>query len=168
MQSLSFSDFDIKSNPSLPHCKCLICDDLMRRPVMIEGCQHGFCLGCIITKFEGKSSCFECPYCQHSFTPTQVVPCKVRWTLVDNLKLKCTCGAQFQSRNAFTVHRHTCDADTGHQMTVDDLLKLDLLHTPIPASVERATLRVLQHKINDSNDGTAEFASGGPRVKEKH
>lgn len=168
LSGLSFADFDIASNPSLPLCKCLICENLMRRPVMIEGCQHGFCLGCMITMFEGKTSSLECPYCQHLFVPTQVVPCKVRWSLVNDLKLKCACGALFSSKNAYTTHRGSCDADTSHQMTINDLLKLDLQHTPISASVERATLRVLQHKINGSNDGTAEFTSGGPRVNKNN
>ena len=162
--NLSFSDFDLASNPSLPLCKCLICENIMRQPVMLESCQHGFCLGCVITMFEGKSSCFECPYCHLSFTPANVIPCKVRWTLVENLKLKCTCGVQFQSRNALTSHQSSCDADTGNQMTVGDLLTLNLQKTSLPASVERATLRVLQQKIDSSNDGTAEFSSGGPRV----
>lgn len=53
-------------------------------------------------------------------------------------------------------------------MTVQDLLQLDLRETPIPSSVERATLKVLQHKIDTSTDGTAEFASGGPRVSSPH
>lgn len=49
-------------------------------------------------------------------------------------------------------------------MTVGDLLSMDLSHSPIPSSVEKATLKVLQHKMKDSEDGTAQFESGGPRV----
>ena len=140
----------------------------MRRPVMIEGCQHGFCLGCLTLKFEGKSN-FECPYCQNDFVPSQVLPCKVRWTLVDTLRLKCDCGEKFPSQENLDIHRLSCVAiKEGHSMTVQDLLQLDLRETPIPSSVERATLKVLQHKIDTSTDGTAEFASGGPRVSSPH
>ena len=48
-------------------------------------------------------------------------------------------------------------------MTVGELLQLDL-GEKLPESVEKATLRVLKHKMESSQDGTAEFASGGPRV----
>ena len=45
-----------------------------------------------------------------------------------------------------------------------ELLELDLDESPIPATVEQATLKILKHKIDSSENGTAEFPSGGPRV----
>lgn len=93
---------------------------------MISGCQHAFCLGCIVLKFEGKHS-FECPHCLSSLVPFLVVPCKVRWSLVDSLMLKCRCGQKFPNRGELNGHKENCDADKqGHSLTVNDLLTLDL------------------------------------------
>ena len=162
---LNISDYDIKFNPSLSLCKCLLCENIIKRPVMIEGCQHAFCLGCIVLKFEGRQL-FECPYCLNPFSPQQVVPCKVRCNLVDQLQISCKCGELFVSKAKLGSHKINCAADKeGHMLTVGDLLSLDLDHQSIPESVEKATLRVLQHKIENSNTGTAEFPSGGPRVR---
>ena len=66
VSNLNTSDFDIADNPSLDLCKCYICDKIMKRPVMIESCQHAFCLGCLVLKFEGKIE-LECPYCFVAF-----------------------------------------------------------------------------------------------------
>ena len=71
----------------------------------------------------------------------------------------------FPNKEKLDGHKENCHANKqGHSLTVNDLLTLDLNQTQIPVSVEKATLRVLQYKINNSNDGTAEFASGGPRI----
>ena len=161
---LNISDLDIKFNPSLSLCKCFLCDNIIKRPVMIEGCQHAFCLGCIVMKFEGKQL-FECPYCHSKFTPNQVVPCKVRHDLIENLQMSCRCGELFHTNTEFKKHKIDCGAEKeGHMLTVNELLNLDLSEGTIPESVEKVTLRVLEHKIENSNTGTAEFASGGPRV----
>ena len=133
---------------------------------MISSCQHAFCLGCIILKFEGKSQHFECPNCLQPFSPPQVIPCKAIQTLIDNLHLVCkNCGCEFQKRGTFEEHKKVCSREEAHSLTVDDLLNLDLT-SPIPKPVERATLRILKHKVKNSENGmTAEFDSGGPRVR---
>ena len=52
---LNISDFDLAFNKSLPLCKCDLCQNLLVRTVMLQGCQHAFCLGCLVLKFEGKT-----------------------------------------------------------------------------------------------------------------
>ena len=128
---------------------------------MIGGCQHSFCLGCLILRFEGKHDLY-CPTCDLAFIPTEVAACNVRNRLIEELKIKCTCGENFKSHTKFEMHKSRCKQE-GSMMTVTDSLNLDVT-SPIPPPVERATLRILQHKVNTSDNGTAEFASGGPRV----
>ena len=161
-ESLNMSNFDIEFNPTLPLCKCTICNNLLRSPVMIEGCQHPFCLGCMTQKFEGQTGEFHCPQCDVIFTCNQVVPCLVRNSLVNQLKLVCNCGANYNVWSSFDQHKKSC-FEKEDPLTVDDLLKIDL-NQPLPETVERATLRILNHKVNNSSTGTAEFNSGGPRV----
>ena len=163
-EDLNISEFDTAYNKSLPLCKCGICENILRRPVMLQGCQHAFCLGCIILKFEGKTS-FECPFCQNQFNLSQIIECKVRQKLIESLILKCKCGKEFKSSHEFNMHKNICNlVKEGQLMTVNDLLKMDLSQSPIPRSVEKAALKIIRHKIDESNNGTAEFASGGPRV----
>ena len=163
-EDLNISEFDTAYNKSLPLCKCGICENILRRPVMLQGCQHAFCLGCIILKFEGKTS-FECPFCQNQFNLSQIIECKVRQKLIESLILKCKCGKEFKCSHEFNMHKNICNlVKEGQLMTVNDLLKMDLSQSPIPRSVEKAALKIIRHKIDESNNGTAEFASGGPRV----
>ena len=163
-EDLNISDFDSAINPSLTLCKCLICENVLRRPVMIQECQHSFCLGCTTLTFEGKRE-FRCPYCQNKFNPDLLKECKVRNTLVESLILKCNCGQLFESSVKYRNHITYCQSKKeGHSLTINELLTMDLSENPLPKSVERATLRVLKHKMENSQDGTAELASGGPRV----
>ena len=161
--SLNASNFDIEFNPSLPLCECTICKSILRGPVMIEGCQHPFCLGCLAQKFEGQTGELHCPQCDVIFTRTQVVPCLVRNALVNELKIYCKCGERFNVLSTFEEHKKGCHEKEKTNLTVSDLLNIDL-NEPLPETVERATLRILEHKVNLSESGTAQFNSGGPRV----
>ena len=124
----------------------------------LQGCQHAFCLGCLVLKFEGKTD-FNCPTCDHSFDPYHLVECKVRQRLVESLILKCKCGQEFPSSSEFQLH--TCKVEHP-SLTIGDLLEMDLTQNPIPCEAEKAALRVIEHKMTET--GTIEFATGGPRV----
>ena len=167
-KSLNISNFDLGQNPVLPLCKCEICEGLIRRPVMFSGCQHAFCLGCTVMKFEGKANeDLKCPKCHICFTPDQVVPCNTRESLLQTLRLVCaTCQKKFELREEYEDHKRSCvsDAADGDSMTAKEIMDLSLA-SPIPKTVEKATLRVLQHMVDNSANGMAEFDSGGPRVR---
>ena len=80
--------------------------------------------------------------------------------------LKCKCGHESNELEKFKSHKAYCTfGKEGQGITVGDLLTMDLSETAIPSSVEKATLKILEYKISDSQDGTAKFASGGPRVR---
>ena len=131
---------------------------------MIEGCQHAFCLGCMVLKFEGKQDSFNCPEQELNFSPERIQSYNVRQNLLESLILKCNCGAVFKYTQDLQIHKKDCISEVEDSLTtVNDLLNLDLTDS-IPKTVERATLKVLQHKMMSSGDGTAEFLSGGPRV----
>ena len=133
---------------------------------MIDGCQHAFCLGCMVLKFEGKQDSFNCPKCELTFSPERIQPCNIRQTLIENLVVRCDCGTFFKFSKDLQKHKVDCISKVeGSLMTMNDLLNLDLSDTvTIPKTVERATLKVIQHKMSNSENGTAEFSSGGPRV----
>ena len=127
---------------------------------MLKGCQHAFCLGCLVIKFEGNTD-FTYSYCQNAFALSEAVECKIRSKLVQDLVLKCKCGHESKELEKFNSHKAYCTfGKEGQDITVGDLLTMDLSESAIPSSVEKATLKILEHKMSDSQDGTAKFASG--------
>ena len=85
----------------------------------------------------------------------------MRQRLVESLILKCKCGEEFSSSSEF--HHQICKkTEQQPSLTIGELFKMDLSQTPIPSEVEKATLRVIEHKM--SVNGRIEFATEGPRV----
>ena len=70
--------FFVKNDdPQLALCKCKICDNTIRRPVL-SACQHAFCLSCIIPKLEGKrQDDVECPVCHANILIGKLIPCTI-------------------------------------------------------------------------------------------
>ena len=164
-EDLNFSDLDLAKNKSLPLCKCELCSNVLRRPVMLQGCQHAFCFGCLVMKFEGTTN-FRCPTCDNSFSLASIGGCKVLQSLVESLILKCECGEEFRTTNEFHHHKLHCIKKSGQSsLTVGELLEMDLSQNPIPCEVEKATLKILEHKMNETGNRTIEFSTGGPRVR---
>ncbi|XP_066929675.1 V(D)J recombination-activating protein 1-like [Clytia hemisphaerica] len=162
---MNYSDYDLAVNISLPLCQCAMCEGILQRPVVLNECQHAFCLSCLAKKFEGRDD-IECPSCSTKFSPTLIKPCTVRTRLIQTLVLKCRCGLQFKNSKLLDEHKKDCVGEKeGSLLTVHELLELDLDECPIPATVEQATLKILKHKIDSSENGTAEFPSGGPRPR---
>ena len=71
----------------------------------------------------------------------------------------CKCGQESLSSSEFQLH--TCKVEQP-SLTIGDLLEMDLTQNPIPCEVEKAALRVIEHKMTET--GTTEFATGGPQV----
>lgn len=83
---------------------------------------------------------------------------------MNELKVYCKCGEGFRIKGILEEHRKICcDENEKENLSVTDLLNIDL-NKPLPETVERATLRIIQYKVDNSETGTAEFNSGGPRV----
>ena len=61
IETLSFKE---KWNPHLSICMCNICNNILRRPLMLKPCKHAFCFICIAKDLRGQdknsAKCFKC------------------------------------------------------------------------------------------------------------
>ena len=46
-KQLILKDFDPETNPHLHLCVCGICENLLRKPLIMKSCQHAFCFLCL-------------------------------------------------------------------------------------------------------------------------
>lgn len=156
-------------NPHLRLCVCDICLQIFHSPVILQECQHSFCLNCILPKIEGRRiSETVCPSCGSQFSilsPSTNVTAMLRC-----LQIECIdkCGKTFSVADIEKIPSYCNElkkATSTPAMKVNDILLMDDV-SKIPREVEDAALHVIKQKLASSNSGVAEFKSGGPRVSD--
>ena len=90
--------------------KCIICQDLLKKPVTLRKCFHEFCLECIQTyiktKLQGHLP-LECPLCRTAFKQFDYVMATDLQKEIENCKIKCKCG-NLISLPQFENHQENC------------------------------------------------------------
>ena len=75
--------------------KCIICQDLLKKPVTLRKCFHEFCLECIQTYIKTKLQShlpLECPLCRTAFKQFDYVMATDLQKEIENCKIKCKCN----------------------------------------------------------------------------
>lgn len=181
-ENLNMSDFQKEINPCLELCICNICNNILRRPMLLSRCEHTFCFNCIISHLKGKNEeQTSCPICKEQIYLDTLSPCSYVLKLLDVLVLQCyQCNAQFNAINdykSFNNHIHqfhnnsnsynnlSNSANSSSSLNLSAIFDLSP-SKEIPREVEEATLHVIRNKMAQSNlpNKSIVFKSGGPRV----
>ena len=162
-------DINPALNPHFNLCKCSLCENIFRKPVVLPDCQHSFCSRCILPKFEGKSiEETKCPTC-HKKCKT-VSPNLIMIGMLKCFKIECEkgCKATFKIEDLKekTAHEHSCNgpqtSSVVNTLTLNDIFAI--ADSNFPREAEDLALHVIKKKINESESKIAEFKAGGPRV----
>ena len=89
-KKLTLKDFAPDINPHLHLCVCGICENLLRKPLIIKSCQHVFCFLCLSSFLKSKpeDSTF-CPTCSKQFSINDVSHSTHSHNMVKTLMLSC-------------------------------------------------------------------------------
>ena len=158
-----------KWDPHLSICMCNICNNILRRPLVLKPCEHAFCFICIAKDLrgQGKSStkCFKC-----SSQICEITEYGVYEKLLKVLKMDCsTCQKLFSmdEYDSFKLHTSKCviSACTAEETKLTDIFKIDK-QDQLTRNMEDAALHVLKNKTAYSNSPEIQFKTGG-RVSHK-
>ena len=125
----------------------------MHQPVMLDDCQHSFCMNCISPIIEGKKeSDTKCKTCNKLF------PAENNNQKNEHEK---NCVVQSVTPTSSTSMSLTSISST----TLSDVFEVKE-SGDISRNMEDAALHILKTKLKDSANNTVEFCSGGPRVSD--
>ena len=140
--------FNLSSNPQLEVCLCLICRNIMLKPVKIETCEHGFCLRCFLTALEGHS--IRCPECNKPFHEEQVSTYRTVISLRKKLVVVChKCGKKYPHVEYDQYLQHTKICTNSQSFELMDILSIPTT-TKIPPAVEKVASHVVKLKMAES------------------
>jgi len=143
---------------------CLICNELMKRPVTTAPCDHSFCVLCILKIIEGSIlEKMECPQCKG--TITSIFPSTHICGLIKSLKAVCsTCEENFPLKD---YKNHPCKSDISkakpivHSPTLKDMFNVRN-DTEITPDMNDAVVHILRTKMESSPHHTnIKFKTGG-------
>ena len=158
------SYFKEKWNPHLSICMCNICNNILRRPVVLKPCEHAFCFICIAKELRGQdkksAKCFKCGSQIYEITEHGVYE-----KLVKVLKMDCsTCQKLFSmdEYDSFKLHTSKCvtSASTANETKLTDIFKMNK-QDQLTRDMEDVALHVLENKIAHSNSPEIQFKTGG-------
>ena len=161
-------------NPHLKLCTCSLCQNILRKPVLLTACQHCFCANCILRSIEGKSMTQTlCPICNMLILQNTIIPSTYINNIIQSLQVPCkyNCGQNFKIINIKEKDPHECVCHIKcftkiKKITLDEIFAIND-NSEITQDIEDATLHVLRQKMNKSTlpNKSIEFKSGGPRVR---
>ena len=132
-------------NTQIVLCKCSLCDDLMKMPVIIKSCLHRFCFECLADSIEGQGLYdLKCPTCQEVFSYNQIVD--------DNMVRGIKESLAQENKGKFKL--------------------IDILNikksSEIPTDLEKATYHIVKLKMDSSTQPSKkiQLKSGGPKVSD--
>ena len=108
-KKLILKDFDPEINSHLHLCVCGICENLLRKPLIMKSCQHAFCFLClsIFLKSKPGNSTF-CPVCSKQFSIYDVSHSIHTYNMINILMLSCkTCNTKYSpitEYNLYSIH----------------------------------------------------------------
>ena len=156
--------FSTECNPHLKFCTCFLCQDIIRRPILLVPCEHVFCMTCLIPKVEGTlKSDSKCPQC--STLIEDITSSKNTVELTKSLKLSCPqdCGITFFATETGLKEKneHQCPCPVGNKSS-ESLNR----NNDISREMEEVAMCVIKHKLANSTrpNKTIEFKTGGSRV----
>ena len=174
---LLLKHFNADTNPHLQLCVCGVCKDIIRKPLIINSCEHAFCFSCLAIKIKSKDEkeCF-CPVCNTQFNKNELSFSKSIYNMLMTLTLSCTkCHKKYnpiQEFKQFCLHEKECsftNSNSSSTLSVTDIFHLSE-ETELPRIVEDATLHVIRTKISKSKlpNNAIAFKTEGPRVSSKN
>jgi len=154
-------------NPQLEICLCTTCEQIMRQPIKIETCEHGFCLKCFIRLVEGQGiHHLNCPVCDQPFKQEQVSSYRTVVSLREKLVVACTrCDKKYSARQKaeYVEHASKCK--------IEPFKLMDILSIPsakrMPYGAEQIASHVVKLKMAESKtpNNIIQLPSGSSRVR---
>lgn len=151
------SDINI-SEGNWEHLICSLCSNILKRPLMINQCNHVFCALCLTNWLENSN---RCPTCSIPTTPGDVSPGLCISRILNTRVVKGTCGCSFKLLSA---QSHTCSPALS--FTTLEMMQLSP-SKPVPKKVEECIAHVVGIKMQQSNlpNKTVQLPSGSSQVR---